>query len=59
MQERVSKLSSSNKALDRSYVLFAIAKKTAQEGASETLGKGSISAVNLMEFDQRMQGAQK
>jgi hypothetical protein len=51
-------MSSSNKTLDRSYVLFAIAKKTAQEGASETLGKGSISAVNLMEFDHRLQGAQ-
>lgn len=58
-QEKLSKMQSSTVALDRSYILFAVNKKTVQEGASESLGKGSISAVNLMEFDQRMDVARR
>eukprot|EP00961_Rhodomonas_salina_P159902 2153340-Rhodomonas_salina.1 len=38
-QEKLSKLQSSTSAVDSKYVLFAVNKKTVQEGVSDSLAK--------------------
>eukprot|EP00961_Rhodomonas_salina_P032881 443017-Rhodomonas_salina.1 len=57
--EQLVKMSNTALDLDRAYTLYAVSRRATQEFAGASLGKGTISAVNLMEFDSKMEAARQ
>jgi len=45
--------------ISESYVQYALKQKSKQMRSGEKMGKGAVSAINLMEFDQSMEKARQ
>lgn len=45
--------------IDHRYIVYSIQRKTSQESVGANLGKGTYSAINVMEFDAGMDRASK
>jgi len=57
--EKALKLKNCGLNSEHEFLLYAVTRRATQETVGASLGKGSISAVNLIEFDSKMNTARK